>query len=170
MRWAYSLNGSFDRQNLFGAPTLTLADEIACAATSLGLEPSQAAAAMVFLDHEPGESISTLAYQVGLSHAGTARLIDRLELERLAKRRQHPSDHRVRFLHLITLVEEAMGAMLRARDRVISSRVSPIPAHELSTLGACAATANATSVHSKMMAVAVESPLRTERYNITVWA
>jgi hypothetical protein len=40
-------------RNLFGALTLALADEIACAAASLAPVPGPAAAAMVFLGHEP---------------------------------------------------------------------------------------------------------------------
>jgi hypothetical protein len=57
-------------------------------------------------------------------------------VERLVERRRHPSDRRARFIHLTTLGEEAMAAVMRARDRVISSRLSPLSGNELSTLGA----------------------------------
>jgi DNA-binding MarR family transcriptional regulator len=78
--------------------------------------------------------------RVGWSRGLKAAICDRLELERLVERRQHPGDRRARFTHLTTLGEEAMAAVTRARDRVISSRLSPLSGDELSTLGRCRST------------------------------
>lgn len=130
--------------------------------------------------------------RVGWSRGLKAAIRDRREVERLVERRRHPSDRRARFIHLTTLGEEAMAAVMRARDRVLSSRLSPLSGDELSTPGAlsestfseralpttaaskvsvaCAATANAISVRSKMMAASFEPPLQRERArNITIW-
>jgi len=59
------------------------------AAQLISYEVSQA---LALLAHEPGLSIRTLAISVGLSHAGTVRLVDRLAAEGLIERRGHATD------------------------------------------------------------------------------
>ena len=119
----------------FGALALAVADEIANAAASSS--PSgPTAAAMVFICLEPGLSIGELAERIRLSHAGTVRLIDRLELERLVERRRNDSDRRARFIYLTTSGEELMAAIMTARDDAISAYLSVLSPDELSTLGA----------------------------------
>jgi transcriptional regulator, MarR family len=71
----------------FGALALAVADSIA--SVSASFSPSgPATAVMVFLSMEPGLPISVLASRIRLSHAGTVRLIDRLEHEQLVERRR----------------------------------------------------------------------------------
>ena len=83
----------------FGALALAVADSIA--SVSASFSPSgPATAVMVFLSMEPGLPISVLASRIRLSHAGTVRLIDRLEHEQLVERRRHIADRRARFILL----------------------------------------------------------------------
>jgi len=119
----------------FGALALAVADEIANASASYS--PSgPTAAALVFICLDPGLSIGELAERIRLSHAGTVRLIDRLELERLVERRRNDSDRRARFIYLTTSGEELMAAIMTARDDAISAYLSVLSPDELSTLGA----------------------------------
>lgn len=65
-----------------------------------------------------------LAVGVGLSHAGTVRLADRLTAEGLIESRSTSTDGRVRSLHLTSAGQEASAAVLSARDRVIGEGLS----------------------------------------------
>lgn len=92
------------------------------------------AAALALLDHEPGLSIRTLAAGVGLSHAGTVRLVDRLVSEGLVERRGHATDGRTRSLYLTATGEKASAEVLNARDAVLARVLSTLTADEAATL------------------------------------
>ena len=118
----------------FGALALAVADNIASASASLS--PSgPAAALMILLSVEPGVPIGVLASRLRLSHAGTVRLIDRLETGHLVERRRHTVDKRARFIHLTNSGEEMTRALLRAREQVIAAWVSPLSPIDLNDLG-----------------------------------
>lgn len=87
-------------RNTIGAFALLIGDEIARVVASKAPDAGPTAAALALLDHEPGLSIRTLSAGVGLSHAGTVRLVDRLVSEGLIERRGHADDSRVRSLYL----------------------------------------------------------------------
>lgn len=114
---------------------MAVADEIANASATHS-QSGPAAAATVFLFLDPGLSIGVLAERIKLSHAGTVRLIDRLELEGLVERRRNDSDRRARFIHLTASGEELMSAIMTARDDAISGYLSALSPDQLSTLGA----------------------------------
>ena len=118
----------------FGALALAVADSIA--SVSASFSPSgPATAVMVFLSMEPGLPISVLASRIRLSHAGTVRLIDRLEHEQLVERRRHIADRRARFIHLTNSGKKITDALLKAREQVISECVSPLSPNDLDILG-----------------------------------
>lgn len=118
----------------FGALALAVADRIA--SVSASFSPSgPATAVMVFLSLEPGLPISVLASRIRLSHAGTVRLIDRLEHEQLVERRRHIADRRARFIHLTNSGKKITGALLEAREQVISECASPLSPNDLDILG-----------------------------------
>jgi len=118
----------------FGALALAVADSIA--SVSASFSPSgPATAVMVFLSMEPGLPISVLASRIRLSHAGTVRLIDRLEREQLVERRRHIADRRARFIHLTNSGKKITEALLKAREQVISECVSPLSPNDLDILG-----------------------------------
>lgn len=127
---------SIRNRNVFGAFALMVGDHIVRAASSFAPEAGPTAAALALLDHQPGLSIRTLAAGVGLSHAGTVRLVDRLVSEGLIERRGHATDGRTKSLHLTAAGETASAAVLTARDDVIARGLATLSADELDTLSA----------------------------------
>ena len=81
-----AMDGPRDR-NIFRAFALMISDDIVRASSSRAPEAGPAASALALLAHKPGLSIRMLAIGVGLSHAGTVRLVDRLVSEGLIERR-----------------------------------------------------------------------------------
>ena len=132
MRRAYKCRAMNDKRdrNIIGAFALMIADEIAVAASSPAPDAGPTSAALALLDHEPGMSVRTLAAGVGLSHAGTVRLVDRLVADGLVERREHASDARTRALHLTPEGMKASAAVLDARDHVIGELLSPLNSEE----------------------------------------
>ena len=90
---------------------------------------------MLCLRYEPGLSIGDLASRIGRSHAGTVRLIDRLEKRHLVERRREKSDKRTRFIHLTDSGERVTDALLEAREQLISECLSPLSPDDLIILG-----------------------------------
>ena len=94
-----------------GALALAVADSIA--SVSASFSPSgPGTAVMVLLSMEPGLPISVLATSIGLSHAGTVRLI-----------------------HLTNSGKKITDALLKAREQVISECISPLSPNDLDILG-----------------------------------
>ena len=125
---------SIRSRTVFGAFALMVGDNMVSAASSVAPEAGPTAAALALLDHEPGLSIRTLAAGVGLSHAGTVRLVDRLVSEGLVERRGHATDGRTRSLHLTAAGEKASAAVLNARDKVLARALATLTQDELATL------------------------------------
>src|SRR3546814_3733706 len=105
-------------RNIFGAFALMISDDIVRATSSRAPEAGPAASALALLAHEPGLSIRTLAIGVGLSHAGTVRLVDRLVAEGLVARQGHATDRRARSLFLTAAGPRPGTKVLNARDRI----------------------------------------------------
>lgn len=129
-----AMDGPRDR-NIFGAFALMIGDDIVRASSSRAPEAGPAASALALLSHKPGLSIRMLAVGVGLSHAGTVRLVDRLASDGLIERRDHSTDGRTRSLHLTTTGEVASKEVLASRDRVIAEGLSILSQDEIRTLG-----------------------------------
>ncbi len=125
--------GSRDR-NIFGAFALMMSDDIVRATSSRAPEAGPAASALALLAHEPGLSIRVLAVGVGLSHAGTVRLVDRLAAEGLIERRDHSTDGRARSLYLTPKGKVASDQILFSRDQVIAAGLSILDPDELEVL------------------------------------
>lgn len=120
---AVVMDGLRDR-NVFGAFALMIGDDIVRASSSRAPEAGPAASALALLAHKPGLSIRVLAVGVGLSHAGTVRLVDRLAAEGLIERREHSTDGRTRSLYLTATGKVASDAVLASRDQVIAEGLS----------------------------------------------
>ena len=129
------MNSIRDR-NVFGAFALMVSDNIVRAAAAVAPEAGPTSAALALLDHEPGLSIRRLAAGVGLSHAGTVRLVDRLVSEGLVERRGHSSDGRTKSLHLTEAGDKASAAVLQARDDVLARGLATLTPEEFATLAA----------------------------------
>ena len=126
------------QRNVIGAIAVAFADQINLVASSIAPEEGPAASALVLINHAPGISIRSLASGVGLTHAGTVRLVDRLESLGLIERRIHATDARTRSLHLTSAGEISCESILRARDQVISKGLAALTPEEQATLGALA--------------------------------
>ncbi len=111
-----------------------ISDDIVRASSSRAPEAGPAGSALALLAHQPGLSIRMLAVGVGLSHAGTVRLVDRLAAEGLIERREHSSDGRTRALHLTPAGMIASDEVLTARDEVIAEGLSILKPDELKIL------------------------------------
>jgi DNA-binding MarR family transcriptional regulator len=129
--WAMHTNRD---RNTIGAFALMIGDEIARAVASKAPEAGPMAAALALLDHEPGLSIRTLSAGVGLSHAGTVRLVDRLVSEGLIERRGHADDGRAVSLYLTPTGQQACAAVLEARGEVLASSLDVLNADEIAIL------------------------------------
>ncbi len=121
-------------RNVFGAFVLMISDDIVRASSSRAPEAGPAASALALLAHRPGLSIRMLAIGVGLSHAGTVRLVDRLASDELIERRAHSTDGRTRSLHLTPAGKVSSDEILAARDRVIAEGLSILDPTELKIL------------------------------------
>ena len=121
-------------RNIFGAFALMISDDIVRATSSRAPEAGPAASALALLAHKPGLSIRMLSVGVGLSHAGTVRLVDRLAAEGLIERREHSTDGRTRSLYLTPAGEVASDAVLASRDQVIAEGLSILNSDDLKIL------------------------------------
>ena len=121
-------------RNVFGAFALMISDDIVRASSSRAPEAGPAASALALLAHKPGLSIRMLAVGVGLSHAGTVRLVNRLASEELIERREHSTDGRTRSLYLTPAGKVSSDEILTARDRVIAEGLSILDPRELKIL------------------------------------
>ena len=127
-RWP--MGGPRDR-NVFGAFALMISDDILRATSSRAPDAGPTASALALLAHQPGLSIRMLAAGVGLSHAGTVRLVDRLESEGLIERREHSTDGRARALHLTAAGQIMSEEVLGARDEVLSAGLAVLTPAEM---------------------------------------
>jgi DNA-binding MarR family transcriptional regulator len=118
-------------RNVFGALALMISDDIIRATEKFAPEAGPAASALALLNHQPGLSIRTLSAGVGITHAGTVRLVDRLVADGLVERRDHSSDGRTKALHLTSAGEKASAAVLEARDKVIAKELAVLSPSEV---------------------------------------
>ena len=121
-------------RNIFGAFALMISDDIVRASSSRAPEAGPAASALALIAHMPGLSIRMLSIGVGLSHAATVRLVDRLAAEGLVERREHFTDGRARSLYLTAAGKAASDEVLSSRDEVITEGLSILSPDELKVL------------------------------------
>lgn len=93
-------------ENVIGAVSLLIADDIAQATAGQTTE-SAPAAAIALVGHLPGMGINHLSKAMGLSHPAAVRLVDRLERDRLLIRGKSATDKRA-----VTLTLTAKGARI----------------------------------------------------------
>jgi DNA-binding MarR family transcriptional regulator len=121
------LNDPFDRlANLLGAFALGVADRIRSAALEQSSLGGETAAAIVVIRHAPGLSIDQLGRVLGLSHAGTVRLVDRLAAAGLAVRSAAAHDRRAVALTLTPAGEVHQAALLNRRNEALVAILSEV--------------------------------------------
>ena len=149
-------------KSCFGALALAVASSIADA--SAAHSPNgPGAEAMLRLRYEPGLSIGDLASRIGRSHAGTVRLVDRLEKRHLVERRREKSDKRTRFIHLTDSGERAADALLEAREQLISECLAPLSPDDLIILGVLSERILRANGLDKARSVLLLAQLRQDR-------
>jgi MarR family transcriptional repressor of emrRAB len=120
--------------NRLGALALRLVDRMDAAVTDDGRRSSSAAAALSaierFFDDAP--TIESLRQVLGLSHAGTVRLVDSLEHDGLVSRRLG-DDRRARRIALTDDGRRAKRALSTARGRVLDRALAPLTDDERRT-------------------------------------
>jgi DNA-binding MarR family transcriptional regulator len=121
-------------ENLIGAFANNIADVVDEATQrEVGIS-GPSAAALALINHDPGLTIETLHYGLGLTHAGTVRLINRLETAKLVMRKTSPADKRAVALHLTPKGKAACIALLAKRQSVLNEKLSVLSADEQETL------------------------------------
>src|SRR4051812_6994928 len=82
-------------ENLLASCALALAERVHHAAEeATGLTAGAPAALVAISSYLSGQSVNSLPHVLGLSHAGTVRLVDRLQAEGLIERRRGDGDAR----------------------------------------------------------------------------
>lgn len=113
--------------NIVGALSLAIAGDVIESSQST-LPASVSTSALAMIGHIPGITIEQLRHALLLSHPGTVRAVDRLELERLVKRSRSSEDRRS-----VTLKLTAKGR--RVCDDLLARRITAV-ADWLSALNA----------------------------------
>ncbi|MFC3282146.1 MarR family winged helix-turn-helix transcriptional regulator [Litchfieldella rifensis] len=124
-------------QNLVGALALRLSDEIAEGAESLAPR-DEPAAAIALIGRSPGWTIRYLSEDLGLSHAATVRLVDRLVGDGLMMRAKSTKDARAVELSLTPAGQEIYQRILDARHERLAVALSCLSDAEKDALGAIA--------------------------------
>lgn len=120
--------------NIFGALALGVADRVRWAALDESGLGGEGAAALVVIGHQPGLSIDQLSRVLGLSHAGTVRLVDRLEAAHLAFRRVADHDRRALTLKLTEEGLKRREALLERRREVLGGMLKEVAGADFAML------------------------------------
>ncbi|MEO0981699.1 MAG: MarR family transcriptional regulator [Pseudomonadota bacterium] len=121
-------------ENLVGAFANSIADAVLTAAKDEVDVAGPSAAALALIQHEPGIAIETLRTGLALTHAGTVRLIDRLEGAGLVERSASQIDKRAVALSLTAEGEAVAAAILARRQSVISHSLKSLSVKEREAL------------------------------------
>ncbi len=123
--------------NILGALALALADGIRADAEAQTTIGGEAPSALVTIGHAAGCSIDFLSRALRLSHAGTVRLVDRLEDAGLIERRA-ASDGRAVALHLTEAGSRRRRKLLDGRQSALDRAIAALPATQQQQLATIA--------------------------------
>jgi len=116
--------------NLLGALVVALADAMRTNIESASGQGVTAAAALATAFAFPGRSVDHLRRIVGLSAAGTTRLVDKLQADGLIERRASLDDGRSRAVLLTEAGSKSADAVLKARRSVYSRALAALSMRE----------------------------------------
>ena len=120
-------------ENLLGALTYTLGDQLRTRTEQVVGHGPTAPAALLAVFRRPEQSIEMLRHSIGLSHSATVRLVDRLEGDGLVTRRSSP-DGRAVSLVLTGRGRRRALRLQQERRRVLSralTGLSPLDRRQL---------------------------------------
>jgi len=116
--------------NLLGALVVALGDAMRTNIESASGQGVTAAAALATAFAFPGRSVDHLRKIVGLSAAGTTRLVDKLQADGLIERRASLDDGRSRAVLLTKAGSKNADAVLKARRSVYSRALAALSTRE----------------------------------------
>lgn len=122
--------GKSRTNNLLGALVISINDRIRAATQAEFTMQGEAAAALVTIGNNPGQSIGWLSKALQLSHPGTVRLLDKIAEESLVERSRTTIDGRTAALHLTPKGRQRMMSILRARREGIDKALDALTAAE----------------------------------------
>ena len=125
-------------ENMIGAFAIAVADMLTDNAGSI-VPRREPPAAIAILGRSPGWTILQLSRDLGLSHAATVRLIDRLVSDGLVRRIRSTRDGRAVELFLTPGGEKLYDRMLSGRHDRLSELRSHLSESEMEALGAICA-------------------------------
>jgi len=112
--------------NLLGALALAVTDEVELAVTHAAALPARGAATLGLLRQYPGQTVVALGRQLGLTHSGAVRVVDRLAAAGLMARGPGP-DGRSLALGLTARGEQVADRLLGARAGLCERLVGGLP-------------------------------------------
>ncbi|MGV2068360.1 MarR family transcriptional regulator [Agrobacterium sp. 22-226-1] len=121
-------------QNIVGALALKIADNIA-ENTEVLAPRDDPAAAIALIGRSPRWTIRQLSNDLGLSHAATVRLVDRLVADSLMLREKSTKDGRAVELVLTQVGEQVYRDMLEARHHCLAKLLCRLSDEEREMLG-----------------------------------
>jgi MarR family transcriptional regulator, negative regulator of the multidrug operon emrRAB len=116
--------------NLLGALALAVGDLVTETTSRSAGSGASVPAALVTLHNSPGISVGELARVLGLSHAGTVRLVDRLAADGVVSRHRG-SDGREVLLRLEPAGKRSARSVLAARAGVLEGALAALDPGEL---------------------------------------
>lgn len=121
-------------ENVVGALSLALADDLLQVTQSYGPD-SAPAAAIALIGHMPGMTINHLRGALDLSHPGAVRLVDRLVRDDLVARGRSATDGRAVALTLTSAGNSMCQRILSSRQNALARAMESLCAADRETLG-----------------------------------
>ena len=112
--------------NLFGALAQGVSDEMRGAISLRFPAGGETAAALCLIGHEPGLSIDQIGKALRLSHAGAARVVERLVAQNFVLKAQSACDRRVMHVSLTPSGETERMALLNLRSKAITALLAAV--------------------------------------------
>lgn len=126
--------------NLFGALVQWVSDELRGTISERFPAGGETAAALSLIGHEPGMSIDQIGKALRLSHAGAARVVERLMARNFVSKSPSAGDRRVMHVCLTDAGQAERKTLLRRRSTVIAGLLAAVSETDLAALERIAET------------------------------
>ena len=126
--------------NLFGALVQWVSDEMRGVMLLRFPAGGQTAAALSLIGHKPGMSIDQIGKALRLSHAGAARVVERLLAQNFVSKSPSAEDRRVIQVCLTAVGQAERRALLDRRSTVITGLLTAVSERDLAALERIAET------------------------------
>lgn len=116
--------------NVFGALAQAVSDRVRIAIAEAFTAGGETAAALIAIGHEPGMSIDQISRILRLSHAGTVRVVERLDDQGFVGKSQSQTDRRVARITLTRRGHAERTKLLSLRNAAVAGFLVRISADE----------------------------------------